>query len=78
MNDEIIAKINEMNLDDLSEAARVVLSRLYRKLREEEGFGYDQHCSVISFGSDEYDVQLMVIDGTSHNTGSNWPRAWWA
>lgn len=77
MDEEIIAKINEMNLNDLSYAAKVVLSRLYSKLREDEGFGFEQHCTVTSFGSDPYDVNLVIIDAISRNTGSEWEHAWW-
>lgn len=76
MYDEIIAKINEMSLDDLNEAARVVLSRLYRRLRDEKGFGYTQHCSVTSFGSEEYSIQLVVFDG-DYSSGSEWVNTWW-
>lgn len=41
------------------------------------GFGFEQHCSVTSFGSDPYDVNLVIIDAISRNTGSEWEHAWW-
>lgn len=70
MNEEIITQINSMNLDDLGLAARVVLSNIYNRLRDEEGFGREQQCSVLSFGPTEYDIKLEVkyriwsIDGS--------------
>lgn len=77
MDDEIIAKIDKMNLDDLSYAAKVVLSRLYSKLRDDEGFGFEQYCTVTSFGSNPYDINLVIIDAISRSTGSEWEHVWW-
>lgn len=70
-------QLDNMSLDELSGVVKEALSRIYRKLREEENFGYDQHCSIISIGSDEYDVKGIIVDDISHNTGEDWPRSWW-
>lgn len=73
MSDEIISKIDDMGLNELSDIAKLTLSRIYNKLRE-EGFGCDLHCSVVSFGPETYDVNLIVIDNTyGHSAGVNWP-----
>ena len=68
--------LNDMSLSELNDLARDVLSRIYTKLREDEGFGYDQHCSVLSIGENEYDVRAVIVDGT-HNPGLDWPQSWW-
>ena len=68
--------LDKMSLTELSDLTRDVLSRIYCKLREDEGFGYDQHCSVLSIGENEYDVQAVIIDGV-HNPGIDWPQTWW-
>lgn len=72
MNDQL----DNMSLDELGGVVKAALSRIYNKLREEEDFSYYQHCSVLSIGSEDYDVQLMIIDDISHITGLEWPKSW--
>lgn len=70
-------QFENMSLDELGGVVKSALAQIYKKLRAEEGFGYDQHCTVTSFGDEDYDVKLVVIDDISHNTGIDWPRSWW-
>lgn len=78
MEHEILEKINnELSFEELSAIAKTALSALYRKLREEEGFGYYQRCFVTSIGSEEYDVDAFIIDGGSHATGTSWTNTFW-
>ncbi len=65
---EIISMINDdLSYEELGEITRTVLSKIYSKLRE-EGL-YNPIAIVKSLGSDEYDVEMIFIDGSSHNTG---------
>ena len=61
---DILAKIREMDLGELGEVARVVLSSIYNRLRDEKGFGYDMHFSLVSVGCDEYRVKIVALGGT--------------
>ena len=61
---DILAKIREMDLGELGEVARVTLSTIYNRLRDEKGFGYDTHFSLVSVGCDEYSVKIVALDGT--------------
>lgn len=61
---DILAKIREMDLGELDEVARVALSTIYNRLRDEKGFGYDTHFSLVSVGCDEYSVKIVALDGT--------------
>lgn len=70
-------QLDNMTLDELGGVVKEALSRIYTKLREDEDFGYHQHCSVISIGKEEYDVELVILDDVSHNGGLDWPKSWW-
>lgn len=61
---DILAKIREMDLGELGEVARVALSTIYNRLRDEKGFGYDTHFSLVSVVCDEYSVKIVALDGT--------------
>lgn len=74
--EEISKQLDEMSLNDLSEVVRCSLSRMYNKLREEEGFGYYQNVIVTSIGSEEYDVEVIIVDHDSHSSGVEWQRGW--
>lgn len=69
--------LDTMSLDELGDVVKAAMSRIYNKLRDEEGFGYDQHASFTSFGENEYDVGIVIMDGVSHNPGLDWPKSWW-
>lgn len=69
-------KLERMSLEELSEVTKVALSLIYSKLRNEKGFDYDQHCSVVSFGGESYDVELVVTDGTRYD-GENYISTYW-
>ena len=60
---DILAKIREMDLGELGEVARVALSTIYNRLRDEKGFGYDTHFSLVSVGCDVYSVKIVALDG---------------
>ena len=59
---DILAKIREMDLGELGEVARVSLSTIYNRLKDEKGFGYDTHFSLVSVGCDEYGVKIVALD----------------
>ena len=61
---DILEEIREMDLGELGEVARVVLSSIYNRLRDEKGFGYDMHFSLVSVGCDEYRVKIVALGGT--------------
>ena len=78
MEHDVLEKISEeLSFEELSEITRTALSSLYRKLQTEEGFGYYQCCSITSIGSNEYDVNGLIMDNESHNLGVDWPRTFW-
>lgn len=74
--EEILKQLDEMSLDDLGDVVKHSLSRMYNKLREEEGFGYHQNVIVTSVGSEGYDVEVVIVDHDSHSSGVEWQR-WW-
>ena len=61
---DILEEIREMDLGELGEVARVVLSTIYNRLRDEKGFGYDMRFSLVSVGCDEYRVKIVALGGT--------------
>lgn len=68
--DEIINKIkNELTIEELSDIVKESLAMIYRKLREDEGFGWDMSLSG-TIGSEEYDVEILIINNESHNQGT--------
>ena len=68
---------NELSLDELSDMVRSALSTIYNKLREEENFSWDQHCVVENFGGEEYEVRLVIINGTSGTPSIHWPETYY-
>ena len=74
--ERVMLELDGMSLTELGEIARSLLSRMYTKLRDEEGFGYNQTCVVSSIGREEYCVSLTIMDDESHNSGLDWPRCW--
>jgi hypothetical protein len=69
--DEIIRMINDdLSFEELSEITRTALSKIYIKLRN-EGL-YDPVALVKSLGENEWNVQMVFIDGESHNTGESY------
>ena len=69
--------LENMSLEELSDHIRSALAALYYKLRESEGFGFEQHWSIMSVGESEYDWKLVAMDESSGNTGLSWPKVWW-
>jgi len=66
MDQELLEKISEdLSFYELTEITKAVLSALYRKLRNEEDFGYNQSCLIKSIGGDKYDVDGIIIDDDS-------------
>lgn len=66
--DEIINMItDDLSFEELSEITRTALSKIYSKLRS-EGL-YNPLAIVRSLGTDEWDVEMIFIDGGSHNIG---------
>ena len=61
---DILEEIRGMDLGELGEIARVALSTIYNRLRDEKGFGYDTHFSLVSVGCDEYSVKIVALDRT--------------
>ena len=72
---DILEKIREMDLGELGEVAKVALQTIYNRLRDEKGFGYDTHFSLISVGRDEYGVKIVVLDGIDLS-GENYVNAY--
>ena len=69
--DEIVRMINDdLSFEELSEITRTALSKIYIKLRS-EGL-YDPVALVKSLGENEWNVQMVFIDGESHNTGESY------
>lgn len=76
--DEIMSKLSELSLEELSNVAKESLARIYSKLRDEENFGYYQHCLVTSMGSESYDVSACIVDtDNGHNNGLSWDAVYW-
>ena len=70
---EIINMINDdLSFEELSDITKTALSKIYSKLRD-EGL-YNPIAIVKSFGSDYWDVEMMFIDGQSHNTGESYEQ----
>lgn len=61
---DILEEIRGMDLGELGEVARISLSTIYNRLRDEKGFGHDTHFSLVSVGCDEYSVKIVALDGT--------------
>lgn len=72
---DILEEIRGMDLGELGEVARVALSTIYNRLRDEKGFGYDTHFSLVSVGCDEYSVKIVALDGTELS-GENYVNAY--
>lgn len=69
--DTILDNLDEsLSLSELSYVVKRALSLICLKLRREENFGYDQHCTVVSFGECDYDIEIMVSDSYSHTSGT--------
>lgn len=76
--DKILEELDEsFSLSELGDIVRRALSLISLKLKREENFGYEQHCTVVSFGDHDYDVEIMITDGRSYNTGEEYIRTYW-
>ena len=68
---EIISMINDdLSFEELATITKTLLAKIYSKLRE-EGL-YNPIAIVKSLGSEEYDVDMAFIDGSSYNTGEHY------
>lgn len=74
--ERVILELDGMSLDELSDIVKSAFSRMYTKLRDEEGFGYNQTCVMTSFGPEDYDIDFTIMDDESHCRGLDWPRCW--
>lgn len=71
--DEIIGMINDdLSFEELSEITKTSLAKIYSKLRN-KGL-YNPIAIVKSLGSDLWDVEMVFIDGQSHNTGESYEQ----
>lgn len=73
---EIINMINDdLSFEELGEITRVALSKIYSKLRN-EGL-YNPIAVVKSLGENEWNVEIVFIDGDSHNTGESYDQVFY-
>lgn len=70
-------KLSEMSLEELGSITKKCLSLIYGKLRDEENFGYDSKCCVMSLGREDYDVTACIIDDDGHNEGISYDAVYW-
>ena len=68
--------LDNMSLYDLGELVKETLARIHDKLQEEEGFNYYQKCMVLSYGPNDYNNQLMIVEDISRGGGLDWPKTW--
>ena len=74
----ILENLDEsLSLSELSDVVKRALSLICLKLRREENFGYDQHCTIVSFGERDYDIDIMITDSRSYGTGEQYIRTYW-
>lgn len=76
MGTRLYDKIDELDLEELGFVARLVLSRIYTKLRKDNDFDYNMYCIVPSIGSDAHDVDIVIIDGDCVYGGVGCSHAW--
>lgn len=73
---EIIGMINDdLSFEELAEITRTSLAKIYSKLRE-EGL-YNPIAIVKSLGRDEYDVEMVFVDGGYHSTGEHYNQTFY-
>lgn len=73
---EIISMINDdLSFEELSEITRMVLSKIYIKLRN-EGL-YNPVALVKSLGENEWNVDMVFLDSSSHNTGESYESVYY-
>ena len=73
---EIISMINDdLSFEELAEITKTSLAKIYSKLRE-EGL-YNPIAIVKSLGSDDYDVEMVFIDGGSYSTGEHYNQTFY-
>lgn len=73
---EIIDMINDdLSFEDLANITKTSLAKIYSKLRE-EGL-YNPIAIVKSLGSDDYDVEMVFIDGGYYNTGEHYNQTFY-
>ena len=73
---EIIDIINDdLSFEELANITKISLAKIYSKLRE-EGL-YNPIAIVKSLGSDDYDVEMVFIDGGSYSTGEHYNQTFY-
>lgn len=73
---EIISMINDdLSFEELSEITRMALSKIYIKLRN-EGL-YNPVALVKSLGENEWNVDMVFLDSSSHNTGESYESVYY-
>lgn len=73
---EIIDIINDdLSFEELANITKISLAKIYSKLRE-EGL-YNPIAIVKSLGSNDYDVEMVFIDGGSHSTGEHYNQTFY-
>ena len=78
MDLNIVEKINDdLSLEELREITKTALAAIYRKLRNDLGYGYDMHCSVVRFGSSEYDVEMVITSDSTFGDGEQYISTYW-
>lgn len=78
MEGNILEKIIEdLSLEDLSTITKTVLATIYRKLGTELNFTGDMHCSVVSIGPEEYEVELVITNDSHFGDGEQYISTYW-
>ena len=73
---EIIDIINDdLSFEELANITKISLAKIYSKLRE-EGL-YNPIAIVKSLGSNDYDVEMVFIDGGSYSTGEHYNQTFY-
>lgn len=57
---------DELSLDELSEVAKTVLSKIYSKLVTEVGMNYPS-VHIQSIGRDSYDVNIIFVNNVGYS-----------
>ena len=77
MNNIVDVIINgDLSLDELGEIVNEALAKIYSKLEDEIGMYYPTGV-IKSLGRESYDVDVLFIDGHSHNAGESYEQIYY-
>lgn len=75
--DDMLNKIkNELSLEELGEIVKCGLSTIYRKLKDNEGFYAEIYCFVKSIGDEDYETEVVFINGDIYGNDINYITAY--